>query len=190
MEIYRGERMQEFNNLLQSDAQIEGNRYFILSSLSLYTANEALLNKILKHNNISENEQKQIMKYFYSQCKLANDILKHSHITEEMPILTKEEFEQFPIVLPLSGMFYEKDIIYSWNDYQEHLHLIQEYEKQHSNYSIVNNSSSAFRNIQIYIHEGKYVIVSKNKTPAIHFLIKHPKMRNAFENMVIPIVEE
>lgn len=190
MEIYRGERMQEFNNLLQSDAQIEGNRYFILSSLSLYTANEALLNKILKHNNISENEQKQIMEYFYSQCKLANDILKHSHITEEMPILTKEEFEQFPIVLPLSGMFYEKDIIYSWNDYQEHLHLIQEYEKQHSNYSIVNNSSSAFRNIQIYIHEGKYVIVSKNKTPAIHFLIKHPKMRNAFENMVIPIVEE
>ena len=190
MEIYRGERMQEFNNLLQSDAQIEGNRYFILSSLSLYTANEALLNKILKHNNISENEQKQIMEYFYSQCKLANYILKHRHITEEIPILTKEEFEQFPIVLPLSGMFYEKDIIYSWNDYQEHLHLIQEYEKQHSNYSIVNNSSSAFRNIQIYIHEGKYVIVSKNKTPAIHFLIKHPKMRNAFENMVIPIVEE
>ena len=93
MEIYRGERMQEFNNLLQSDAQIEGNRYFILSSLSLYTANEALLNKILKHNNISENEQKQIMEYFYSQCKLANYILKHSHITEEIPILTKEEFE-------------------------------------------------------------------------------------------------
>lgn len=49
---------------------------------------------------------------------------------------------------------------------------------------------SAFRNIQICIHERKWVIVSKNKTPAIHFLIRHPKMRNAFENMVIPMIEK
>ena len=30
-------------------------------------------------------------------------------------------------------------------------------------------------------------MVSKNKTPSIHFLIKHPKLRNAFENMIIPV---
>ena len=93
------------------------------------------------------------------------------------------------MVLPLSGMFYEKEVIYTWEDYQEHLRLIQEYKKQHANYDFIKNTSPAFRNIQIYIHEKKWVMVSKNKTPAIHFLIRHPKMRNAFENMVVPIVE-
>ena len=51
------------------------------------------------------------------------------------------------------------------------------------------DTESAFRNIQIIIHEKKWVIVSKNQAPAIHFLIRHPKMRNAFENMTIPIVK-
>lgn len=33
-------------------------------------------------------------------------------------------------------------------------------------------------------------MVSKEKAPAIHFLIQHPKMVNAFENMIIPVTEE
>lgn len=29
-------------------------------------------------------------------------------------------------------------------------------------------------------------MISKNKAPAIHFVIQHPKMPNAFENFVAP----
>ena len=112
------------------------------------------------------------------------------NITEEIPILSKDEFEKFPIVLPLSGIFFEKDIYYTWENYQEHLQLIREFEKSNANYRAIENHKFPFRNIQIYIHQGKYVLVSKNKTPSIHFLIRHPKMRNAFENMIIPIIEE
>lgn len=104
-------------------------------------------------------------------------------------MLSKEEFEQHPMRLDLSGMFYEKDAFYTWDEYQEHLHLIQQYKKQHTNYEFKENVSPAFRNIQICIHEKKWVMVSKSKTPAIHFLIRHPKMRAAFENMIIPIIE-
>lgn len=190
MEIYRAEYAQAYNSFLQTDAETEGNRYFILSSLSLHTMTNDLISRILNQNQISETEQLQIRQYVAAQRKITDKILQHSHITEEIPMLSKEEFEQFPMTLSLSGMFSEKDILYTWDDYQEHLHLIREYQKQHSNYSFLENPSYAFRNIQICIHEGKWVIVSKNKTPAIHFLIRHPKMRNAFENMVIPIVEE
>lgn len=142
------------------------------------------------HNRIPEEEQVQIRQYVSQKRKITNKILQHSHVTEEIPLLTEEEFEKFPMVLSLSGMFYEKDILYTWEDYQEHLRLIKEYEKQNFNYHVVENPFSAFRNIQICIHEGKWVIVSKNKTPAIHFLIRHSKMRNAFENMVIPVIEK
>lgn len=189
MEIYRGEHSQAYNVFLQNDAATEGNRYAILSSLSLHTTTDEFITRILNHNQIPQEEQIQIRHYISIQREITDKILCHSYITEEIPVLTKEEFERFPMVLPLSGMFYEKEVIYTWEDYQEHLRLIQEYKKQHANYDFVKNTSPAFRNIQIYIHEKKWVMVSKNKTPAIHFLIRHPKMRNAFENMVIPIVE-
>lgn len=189
MEIYRSERAQAYSFFLEEDAKKEGARYFILSALSLHTLSEDLLNRILNHNQIPQKEQAQIRQYVSRQKELAATILSHSSITEEIPVLTKQEFDQSPMVLPLSGLFYEKDVLYRWEDYTEHRQLALSYQQQHANYHIVGDASAAFRNIQICIHEGKWVLVSKNKTPAIHFLIRHPKMRNAFENMVIPITD-
>ncbi|MCQ5202414.1 helix-turn-helix domain-containing protein [Mordavella massiliensis] len=189
MEIFRSEQAQTYNRFLQDNAETAGNRYYILSSLSLHTITDELLHQILSRNNIPETDALQIRQHVILQRGLADKIMRHSFITEEIPVLTREEFGKYPIVLPLSGMFYEKDILYSWADYQEHLRLIQDYPKQHPHYRMTENPGSPFRNIQICIHEGKCVTVSKNKTPSIHFLIRHPKMRNAFENMSIPIVE-
>ena len=190
MEIYRVDRAQAYNIFLDEDAKKEGARYYILSAFSLHTLSEDLLDRILCHNQIPQVEQEQIRQYISDQKAMANIILSHSSITEEIPVLSREEFEQSPMVLPLSGLFYEKEILYRWEDYTEHLQLVHEYRKHNSNYHIVENTASAFRNVQIYIHEGNWVLVSKNKTPAIHFLIRHPKMRHAFENMVIPIRDD
>lgn len=187
MEIYRSDRAQAYSFFLEEDAKKEGSRYNILSALSLHTISEDLLHRILNHNHVPQEEQNQIAQYVSRQKEIAATILSHSSITEEIPVLSRQEFEQSPMVLPLSGLFYEKNVLYHWEDYTEHRKLALAYQKQNSNYHIVENTVSAFRNVQIYIHEGKWVLVSKNKTPAIHFLIRHPKMRNAFENMVIPI---
>lgn len=190
MEIYRQDRKRDYNTFLQTDSQAEGQRHFILSSLSLYTATDDLIDRILRNNKIPDTEQAEIRHYVAMQREMADKILQHSSITEEIPLLTEDEFKQYPIIMPLSGMFYEKDILYSWDDYKEHLKQVEEYAKQHTNYMAVENHLPVFRNIQIYIREGKWVIVSKNKTPAIHFLIRHPKMRNAFENMIVPVMEK
>ena len=188
MKIYKKDSENAYNTFLQVDSKTEGCRRTILSALPLYTATDELIDKILRKNNIL-NEEK-IKEYVINQRKMIDEILKHDTITEEIPILTEEEFKQFPMTLSLSGMFFEKDIFYSWEDYQKHLYLIREYEKSHVNYIVKENFNSAFRNIQIVIHEGKWVILSKNKTPAIHFLIQHPKMINAFENMIIQVIED
>ena len=39
-----------------------------------------------------------------------------------------------------------------------------------------------FRNIQVRILEGKWVLISKSKHPAISFVIHHPKLLHAIEN--------
>ena len=46
-----------------------------------------------------------------------------------------------------------------------------------------------FRNIQIPVKAGKWVIVSKNNAPSIHFVIKNPKMIRAFEDFCRPSAE-
>ena len=43
--------------------------------------------------------------------------------------------------------------------------------------------------IQILILEKNWVMISKNKCPSIHFVIHHPKLQNAIENFIPPIVE-
>lgn len=91
--------------------------------------------------------------------------------------------------LPYFCGFYEEDIVYTYEQYREHLEMMKRFSQMHKNYHIEENKSPAFRHIQILIHEGSWAIVSKEKTPAIHFVIRHPKMREAMENITMPIVE-
>ena len=118
------------------------------------------------------------------------DILSHDEISDEISAFSEREFRKFTPALSLSGLFFEKDIFYSWDTYQEHLILTKQFAEKNNNYNASILRISAYRNIQILLHEGKWVIVSKNRTPVIHFLIRHPQMQRAFENMPIPINEE
>lgn len=38
-------------------------------------------------------------------------------------------------------------------------------------------------------HEGKWAMVSKSGSPVIHFIIRHPRLRSALENMILPVME-
>ena len=41
--------------------------------------------------------------------------------------------------------------------------------------------------LQVLCREGQWCMVSKNRAPAIHFVSHHPKLREALENLVLPI---
>ncbi|MDD7026800.1 MAG: hypothetical protein PUI46_06915 [Lachnospiraceae bacterium] len=116
-------------------------------------------------------------------------ILEASVVEDEIPFISEEEFRQYPMSLALSGMFYESDILYTYEDYLKHLEQTRLYARLHPNYIFNQTSSCAFRNLQILIHERKWVMVSKGKSPAIHFVIHHPKLRKAIECFVPPITE-
>jgi len=190
MEIYRRDSENTYNAFMRSDMNISGNRRSILSSLPLHTISDTLLNQILRNNHVSDDDAKQIYACVSQQREMVKNIMTHSIITEELPEITREDFERHPMSLSLFGLFYETDILYSYEEYLEHLVLTRQFEKEHPNYNIKMVDFYAFRNIQILIHEGKWVVVSKNKAPAIHFVIRHPKMRNAFENFIVPVAEE
>lgn len=189
MKIYREENADELNAFLAEDLKYEGKRRSILSTPPLHTMDLPLLNKILENNNVSDMEKEKILQFVKKEKDLISEMLKTHVIEDEIPQFTREEFEQYPAVLPLSEIFLEKDIYYSYDEYIEHIHQSEVFQQSHENYTIKKTSTCAFRNLQIHIRESKWAMVSKSKAPAIHFVIHHPKLRNAIENFIPPVVE-
>lgn len=189
MDIFREDMQNELKAFLLADTKLAGSRRSILSAPPLYTMSEEFLTSFLQAHFISEKDKQQILEFASVQRKYLDTILEHSTIEDELPMLTQEEFAQFPPVLSLSGLFYEKDLVYTYEEYENHMRQTREFAESHPNYTVKLTNANAFRNIQIIIHEGQWVMVSKGKSPAIHFVIRHPKLRSAIENMIVPVTE-
>ena len=189
MEIYREDKIRSLNAFLLSDAETPGKRRNILSSLPLYTMDDKYLEQLLVRHTVPEQDRTRILEYASAQRRMYETLLKNGTVTDEIALPDAEEFERFPMLLSLSNIFYETSIPYTWQEYQEHLTQTRAYAASHPGYTLNESSGYVFRNMQIHIHEGKWVMVSKNKTPAIHFVIHHPKLCGAIENFVPPVIE-
>ncbi|MDO5414396.1 MAG: hypothetical protein Q4F78_02930 [Bacillota bacterium] len=190
MDIYRIESKDAFYSFVERDIVTPGNRRSILSALPIHTLSEELLLQILNHNHIEEADKKRILDFAKKQRQLYENILPNRQIIDEIPVISEMEFLEQPMLLPLSEIFYEKDIVYTYAEYLEHMEQTITYSQNNSNYTVKQNSRYPFKNIQIRILEGKWVVISKNKTPVIHFVIHNPQLRNALENMVIPVYDK
>ncbi len=190
MEIYRSERKNELNAFLLADTKTAGKRRSILSSLPLYTISDELLNRILTRNNINAELKEKITEYAKTQRKRIKIILENERIEDEIPDFVQENFTKSPPMLELSGIFCEEDIPYNEEEYTAHLKESMAFAEQNPNYTLKCSTAHAFNNLKIIIHEGQWVMVSKGKTPAIHFVIRHPKLRSAIECFIPPITED
>ena len=190
MDIYRVESKDAFYAFVEKDIATSGDRHSILSALPLHTLSKELLLQILNHNDINETDRKRILDYAQEQRQLYESVLTDRHIFDEIPVISETDFKAQPMLLPLSGLFYEKDIAYTYDEYLAHMEQTIAYSTNNPNYTVKQNRSYPFKNIQIHILEGKWVVISKNKAPAIHFVTHNPQLRNALENMIIPVSEE
>ena len=70
------------------------------------------------------------------------------------------------------------------------MRLTREFFDAHDGATLRETSSSAFRNIQITVHENEFALVSKAMHPAAHFVIEYPNMVCALSQFSAPIVDE
>ena len=189
MEIYKTENRNSYSSFITSSANIKGKRRRILSSLPIHTISDELLMKILKRNKVSDEDIKQIQFSIQEQKKIIDNTLQTNIFEDEIVEISKEEFIKSPLSLFLADSFYENEIYYTYEEYLEHLELSKEYAKNNTNYKLTFNNHHIFKNIQILILEKHWVMVSKNKSPSIHFVIQHSKLRNAIENFIPPVEE-
>ncbi|MGN1131743.1 MAG: hypothetical protein ACI4RL_02465 [Ruminococcus sp.] len=95
--------------------------------------------------------------------KQSNNILKKA--TPLMEIYTRDKEKEF-------NSFLEKEL-----EGSEKADFVQ------------NKATDTFNNIEILVKSGKWAIVTKEKAPKIHFVIRHPRLVNAIENFEPPVSE-
>ena len=189
MEIYKEDSKNAYAAFLSSSVKLKANRKRILSSLPIHNISDDLLFKILKRNNISNEDIEKIQRSVKAQREILENIIQNYTFEDEISELSKEDFEKAPLSLFLADSFYDKKIYYTYEEYLEHLNLTKKYEKNNKNYKLSINNNNTFKNIQILICENNWVMISKANSPSIHFVIHHPKLRNAIENFIPPVVE-
>ena len=189
MEIYKEDSKNAYAAFLSSSVKLKANRKRILSSLPIHTISDDLLLKILKRNNISNEDIEKIQRSVKAQREILENIIQNYTFEDEISELSKEDFEKAPLSLFLADSFYDKKIYYTYEEYLEHLNLTKRYEKNNKNYLLGINNNNTFKNIQILICESHWVMISKANSPSIHFVIRHPKLRSAIENFIPPVVE-
>ena len=189
IKTYRAENQDAFFHFEDSEVLSGGTRCNILSSLPIYTISGDVLESILENNSFGEKDKADVRKYVSRQRKMTETILENGTICDEIYILSEEEFGKEAVYLPLSGMFSEKGLRYTYQEYLRHLAATKQFAEDHAGYDLHTDAVHTFRNIQIQINMGKWVIVSKNNAPSINFVIKHPKMIRAFEDFCRPAAE-
>ena len=190
MEIFRLADADEFRKVTDSNFMETGKRRNILSAPSLFTMDHEYLERMLNDNNVEETVKNKVLSHHLYLQKNMEHVVENNEIAEELPHISDEEFESNPPSLCISDLYPGKDIHYTKQQYQDHLAMCKEYEKTHANYHISLSRRAVFRNLQIFIVTGKYVIISKNNSPVIHFVIRHPRLCSAIENFIPPMIDE
>ena len=190
MEIYRADGASRLNAFLLADSRTPGRRRCVLSAPPLYTADPAFLTAVLQRHDVPAPDQERILAHAKSRREQAETILRDNEMVLALPRLTEEAFERYPMSLPLPGLFYERDIPYTYQEYLEHIDQTEQFAAVHPRCRLELTADSTFRNLQIVMHEGQWAMVSKEKSPAIHFVIRHAKLRSAIESFEPPLVEE
>ena len=186
MDIYRKENIDKFNMFMSKDKDIKCDRKRIYSTLPLFTINDNLLLKILKRNKINKNDIDKILTYKKEEELNTLNILKTNKINDIIYKIDKKDFNN-KIYLSLENIFYDIEIKYNYEEYLEHYNNTLNYKN--NNYKVSINDYKTFNNININILKNKYVHLTKNGDPIIHFIIRHPKLMDAIDNFT-PLVKE
>ena len=189
MEIYRSDRAHELNAFLLADAGKAGKRRGILSSPPLYTMAPETLAAFLDARQVDGELQAVLLSHAAAQRQRMAAILETGEVVDELSVLSQGSFDQHPPALDVSGAFCESDLCYTYPEYLTHLRETEHFAACHPNYTLKRTAAQAFRNLQIFLRVGQWAMVSKGKAPAIHFVIRHPRLREALEQFIPPVVE-
>jgi len=189
MEMYTDYNQPEFIEFLKINTYQKRPRYNKLSSLPMCTIPEKTLRNVLKRNNVSKDIISKEIEYLRALKTMMEVWLRDIEVVDEVPIISKKEFEKAPLFMQLPGGPLPFDLPYTYEEYSEQLEVSREYAKKNKNYKLVENPNSTFRNINIIIYRGEFIWISKMRAPSIQLIIRNAELREVFEKMYFNVEE-
>ena len=190
MDIYTEDQEKKLEQFLKKDCDTNGERRRILTVPPMFVLSKQELTDILKQKNLSAEIQREIISSFMKHKEKLEYIIEKNSICDSVSVLTLDEYQKQPVWVSFPGSFLKYRILLTYEEYVRCIESARLYSQEHPNYHLLMNREKGFHNIQITIHEGKWCMISKGKSPMIHFVVRHPQLRIAFENMWFPIIEK
>ena len=178
MDIYRSDRRDLYHQQLESIYRAPKIR-LICSSLPLMFLSRDLLNDVLNDSDLPQEVFSVIMTYYDRFRPLLISMLEQSRIQLILPETTDDETG---LPLSLSDLFLEESVVLDQRRSAAAVNELEELAQKYPSFETAYDPDPVFRNTNITIIENKYVVVSKEKSPAIHFVIHHRKMVCAFQD--------
>ena len=181
MEMFTDYNQPEFVEFLKINTYQKRPRYNKLASLPMCTIPEKTLRNVLTRNNVPEETILKEIEYLRALKTMMEVWIRDLEVIDEVPLITKEEFEKAPIFMQLPGGPLPFDLPYTYEEYAEQLEISREYARKNKNYKLIENPNSPFRNINIIVYRGEFIWISKMRAPSVQLIIRSAELREAFE---------
>ena len=159
---------------------------FICSKLPLFFLEPETFSTVMDEAGLSRADSENAGHYYSRMRDRMLSILEGNQISLIVPDLTREQFAQSPLGLSYADLFINTDPSVSYESYRRIMEELRDFASQHGRFVLETAVSPAYRNINITVAGDRLVIVSKEKSPTIHFVIYHKKMIRAFQSFVPP----
>ena len=183
MDIFTEDRRAGYTRVLEKIHTGRDMR-FICSNLPLYLLSRISFEELLDQLDASGDQKNRLRRYYDRARSRFMSHIDESTVRLIIPDVSREDYDKSPLRLSFADLFMDAATAVPYETCRKYHDDLLQLSKEHPNFVLEPDPSPKFRNISITIAGDRMVIVSKEKSPTIHFVIYHRKMIRAFQNMI------
>lgn len=187
MDIYTAERSREFLKSYYGSFSVRGERKMFFGCLPSAAVPDELLDGMLSGGSADEKDCAAVRGFVKRSRELFEELLERENVTVVLPKISESALKEDAPALSFPTVFRDLGIRYTPEGYRAHFEAAKELFMRYPKCRLEISDSIGLKNIDITVISGKQVIVSKAKSPMIHFVINHPRMVAAFDKFTVPI---
>lgn len=187
--VYTVQQARELAAFLMHEAAQSGERVHVMSAPPLYTMSEELLEEAIAASTLDEAEAQRVRMARAAQLARAESELAHGDTVVTISRVDESNLGAASAHLALGEAFCAHSVPYGAQTYRKHIEQTEAFAAAHPTWHLAWGPDLGFRNIQITVRPDAWVLVSKNTSPAVHFVLRHKKMVEAFEHFEMPVVK-
>lgn len=183
IKVFKKNRVNDFLFFTGELSKTPGALKKLPTSLSFATIPPDLLERMLKRSGAEKEEVDSLLSIHASRVKQLERELKNGSVIEYVVFPNDDDLLAGKVMLNLSDTFAQKTIIYTPEEYSEHIkHLMDLLKNDH--YNIIPLQENPYINIQITVKEDSGAMVQKTDNPITVFWFSHPLMLKALSKYI------